>query len=367
MRIIQITFYIITVLMTASCMDNDMMYPKIQAKITKFDVYGQTASTIYSDSRIIRITIPDGTNPDSLKISEFTYTEGATVSGVVSDATGKSIKGLSKDGIIDLSDTLRITLHIYQDYTWKIIAGYKDGDTVSTAKPQLYNMSMDNWTWEDGKAWYPYGSGASDTQKEVWGTANKGTSLLGINTTAPEESFVAVSGSGKKAAKLTSSYALLKFASGNLFNGQFIKLTGLTGAELAWGTPFTSRPKALHGYYCYQGKAIDYTDSDHKNLEGQTDEGEIEIMLTDWDSQFHVISSANQYVDTENDTGIIGFAQIHPSGTSSSYTEFTLPVTYRNDRTPKWVVIVAASSRYGDYFTGGEGSTLYLDELDFEY
>jgi hypothetical protein len=31
------------------------------------------------------------------------------------------------------------------------------------------------------------------------------------------------------------------------------------------------------------------------------------------------------------------------------------------------VVVSAAASRYGDYFTGGLGSTLYLDELEFIY
>ena len=30
-------------------------------------------------------------------------------------------------------------------------------------------------------------------------------------------------------------------------------------------------------------------------------------------------------------------------------------------------MISAAASYLGDYFTGGEGSTLYLDELTFEY
>ena len=36
-------------------------------------------------------------------------------------------------------------------------------------------------------------------------------------------------------------------------------------------------------------------------------------------------------------------------------------------RTPKYIVIVAAASKYGDYFTGGVGSTLYLDEFSFVY
>lgn len=32
-----------------------------------------------------------------------------------------------------------------------------------------------------------------------------------------------------------------------------------------------------------------------------------------------------------------------------------------------YIVIVASASKYGDYFTGGDGSTLWLDELSIEY
>ena len=44
-----------------------------------------------------------------------------------------------------------------------------------------------------------------------------------------------------------------------------------------------------------------------------------------------------------------------------------MPLVYRNDRTPKYIVIVGAASRYGDYFTGGKGSVLKLDEFELVY
>ena len=31
------------------------------------------------------------------------------------------------------------------------------------------------------------------------------------------------------------------------------------------------------------------------------------------------------------------------------------------------IVIVAAASKYGDFFTGGKGTVLYLDEFSFVY
>ena len=51
----------------------------------------------------------------------------------------------------------------------------------------------------------------------------------------------------------------------------------------------------------------------------------------------------------------------------NDYEKFVIDIEYRNDRTPKYVVIVAASSVLGDYFTGGDGSALYIDEFRFNY
>jgi hypothetical protein len=48
--------------------------------------------------------------------------------------------------------------------------------------------------------------------------------------------------------------------------------------------------------------------------------------------------------------------------------KFTLPLVYRDaTRIPSYLVIAAASSRYGDYFTGGVGSVLYIDEFELIY
>ena len=49
------------------------------------------------------------------------------------------------------------------------------------------------------------------------------------------------------------------------------------------------------------------------------------------------------------------------------YVEFECVLEYRNDRKPKYVVAVACSSLYGDYFTGGQGSTMFVDEWEFIY
>ena len=229
---------------------------------------------------------------------------------------------------------------------------------------QLYNMNFDDWH-QEGKVWYPFPSGASQ-DKLVWDSANKATASFLGSITTPDENFVAVSGEGKKAVKLESTYAVVKFAAGNLFNGQFVALKGL-GAELAWGVPFDSKPVALHGYYCYRPAVVDYADAAYKDLLGKNDIGQIRVFITDWEDQFHVLSAEQVFVDAQKDPAIIGYAEKLIDETNDGYVEFTLPIDYRSYRTPKWVVIVVASSCYGDYYTGGRGSTLWVDEFNFVY
>lgn len=359
--------------LAACSMDNDMMVPKDVAGYEAFEIEGQQSSSINTSKLTVTVTMPDGASLNNLIISKVKYT----------DATFGKENQYAVGSMLDLSDTLRVRLHSFREYEWKLIAvNAEPQEPGKQDEVQLYNMSLDNWAMV-GKGWYPYAADASDDEKSIWTTANKGTAdLLGKNTTEPEESFVAVSGTGKKAAKLSSQWMLIKFASGNIFTGEFCGLKGTKGADLAWGVPFTGRPKSLHGYYCYQPVPVDRTDDLHKDMLGKMDIGQIQIILADWDKnkwsgypegaiddkgRFHVVNSDYQFVDYDNDPAIIGYGNFEFSDWMDSYAEFDIPITYRSDRTPSVVAIVSASSRYGDYFTGGSGTVLYLDEFSFTY
>ena len=169
-----------------------------------------------------------------------------------------------------------------------------------------------------------------------------------------------------KAARLQTSTALGMLAAGNIYVGKFVKVAGL-GAELDWGYQFTSRPLALKGYYKYAPKAIDMAKDPYKELIGQSDQCQIQILLTDWDGMFRINTSKKQFVDFENDPDIIAHGSLVSSDNDTQYVEFTIPLVYRNDRIPEYIVVVAAASRYGDYFTGGVGSVLKVDEFELIY
>lgn len=280
--------------------------------------------------------------------SQWITVENITVAGVGVTA---DIQGLSENS----------------EYTVRIKEGKEYGTeySFSTDNPvQLYNMSFDEWHSE-GKTWYPYPDGATEAQK-VWDSANKATGTFIGSATTPEEDFVAVKGEGKKAAKLKSSFAVVKFAAGSIFVGEFVGLKGL-GAELAWGVPFSSRPSCLKGYYSYSPAVINYSDKEHEDLKGKEDNAHVIVILTDWDAPFHVLSAEKKFVDFKNDPAIIGYGKLQCENTGKVYKDFSVNIEYRSDRIPKWVSIIASSSSLGDYFTGGDGSILYLDEFSFVY
>ncbi len=241
---------------------------------------------------------------------------------------------------------------------------------------QLYNMNFDQW-WQSGRIWYPCAQGADPS---VWDSANPGAATFIGSTTVPEETFV----KSGKAVRMESQYAVIAFAAGNIYTGKFGRVSGV-GAELDWGVPFTSRPTSLKGYYSYAPELIDnkYGDKDVKEIDndkleagnhdpaallGSTDKCQIQVILTDWDAPFRINTTAGQFVDIESDPAIIAYGKLESDRTTDGYESFVIDLEYRDKtRKPKYVVISACASYLGDYFTGGVGSTMYIDEFEFVY
>lgn len=238
----------------------------------------------------------------------------------------------------------------------------------------VYNLSFDDWV-KVGKAWYATNNSDDVSNGLIWDSANEGTSdILGqsLVPTVPEESIV-ISG---KAARMESGELLGNFAAGNIYTGDFGSATiSPVGAKLKWGTPFTSRPLALRGWYRYEPQTINRSKGAYTHLEGQTDFCQIQIFLTTWREQFEVSTGDNRFVDTSvNNPEIVAYGGIVSQdnttdnpGNVNGYVQFCIPLEYRNLSEPTYIVISGAASRYGDYFTGGLGSTMYLDELELVY
>lgn len=233
-----------------------------------------------------------------------------------------------------------------------------------TCRPyQLYNIGFDEWYLE-GKIWYPYAKG---TSPNVWDSANPGAATYIGSSTQPSDD-VAVSGEGKKAAQMESKNAVIAFAAGNLYIGKFGRINGV-GAILDWGVEFSDKPMGLKGYYKYSPMTISHAKAPYLDLIGNAlDKCQIQIFLTDWDKPFTVNTLAGQFVDLQNDPNIIAYGKLESDETVAEYREFYIPLEYRDKtRTPKYIVISCCASYLGDYFTGGEGSKLLVDEFELVY
>ncbi len=248
------------------------------------------------------------------------------------------------------------------------VVRFSNGEILSAEVPfmtekaeQLANFSYDDW-YLDGKVWMPN----LNKNIQIWDTANPGSAPIGVTSTLPEEKVVVKGKAARMETMLANILGIKKLAAGNVYTGKFDKLAGL-GAELDWGVPFGARPLALRGYYKYAPVTIDVADDkDYKDKLGQTDECQIQIFLAEWDNPFHVNSSKKHFVD-RNDKSIIAFSEFYTSETNTEYKRFSIPIVYNDHRAPSYIIISSCASRFGNYFVGGVGSLLYVDEFELVY
>lgn len=261
------------------------------------------------------------------------------------------------------------------------------GSFTTEAATALYNGGFDTWskgTGDYSETWFAEEAGKAGLGTSFWDSGNIGTStymtsLVGVhNPTSPETSVVHTAGEGKQSAKLASEfvgkYGIGKFAAGNIFTGNFVKIDGM-GAEINFGAKFTSRPTQLHGFFQYTAGTVDYYDEKIPDgalvTKDGTDMNAIYIALTDADSPLTVNTTKGIYIDfSENNPDIIAYGELPVSEcvTTSGWKEFTIDLVYRDlTRKPKYIIIVASASKYGDYFTGSTGSVMYIDDFELVY
>lgn len=231
---------------------------------------------------------------------------------------------------------------------------------TTVAAVALENGKLENWS-QDGKVWNPNAADADP----FWGTGNPGAASFIGNLTEPTDESI----SGK-AALLETKNAIIKLGAGNLFTGDF-QLDGLNGL-LHFGRPFTSFPTALRLYYKYTSTTINMIGDnvgDLASMKGEPDICHIYIALSDKSEPYEIKNDPkNRKLFDPKDPNIIAYGEFTSNQTTSSYKQIEIPLEYRyTNRTPKYIIIVASSSKYGDYYIGGVGSKLWLDEMELVY
>lgn len=238
-------------------------------------------------------------------------------------------------------------------------AGSEQTFTTAAATP-LENGAMEEWS-QDGKQWNPWAAG----NDAFWGTGNPGAAAFIGNLTTPTDESVK-----GQAALLETKNAIIKLGAGNIFTGDFA-LDGLNGL-LHFGRPFSAFPTSLRLNYKYTSATINMIGDnvgDLASLKGQPDMFQIYIALSDKSEPYEIRNDPKnrQLFDPEDD-GIIAYGEYTSSETVSTYKQLEIPLEYRaTNRTPKYIIVVASSSKYGDYYIGGVGSKLWLDEMELVY
>lgn len=234
--------------------------------------------------------------------------------------------------------------------------------TTAAATP-LENGSFDDWSSEvatNGTLWQPWSTSS------FWDTGNRGATSIADSNSVPTSETC--NGTGK-AASLETKWIVMKLAAGNIFTGSYVRTDGTNGV-LSFGREFSSFPSKLRINYKYTSATIDKIGEDALSyLKGQSDSCHIYIALTDWDQPLEIRTrpSERQLFD-KNDSHVIAYAEYISGNSDSQYQQKDLVLDYRyTNRTPKYILVVASASKYGDYFTGGVGSKLLIDNFELVY
>ena len=279
-------------------------------------------------------------------------------------------------------------------YFYHVIGGSSQTENktfVTAGAQQLENASFEEWSILVNKdnpvknLFQPWGEGKAP----YWGTGNPGATTVG----ASNSTYTNVPGRGN-VANLQSKYIVIKFAAGNIFTGEYLETDGTNGV-LSFGRPFYTYPTKLRFDYRYDSEPINkvgkwdnayskYISQEmFEGMSGQPDSCNVYVALGDWEptiykhSKTGVEYSCPYLIRTRpsvlqlmnmRDSHLIAYGQMTKGEDVDEWTTATIDIDYRvTDRQPKYIIVVASSSKYGDYFTGGEGSLLQIDNIELLY
>lgn len=255
------------------------------------------------------------------------------------------------------------------------IGSVKEFTTGGTdLKTTLQNGGFEDW-YKSGRVWYAATQTDVSNKTYMWDSSNPGSGSFGFN---PTTGSTDIKHGGNYSAKLETQYAYIKLAAASLYYGRFNNLVETSGAKIDFGQPFTSKPIALKGYFQYAPVAID---NEGSNQPANTvSKGDMDVC-----SIFIILSKGTYQVDNtniktllteekvKNTDQFIAYGELPISecvSTNGQWKEFNIPLKYKEEAfgdKPTHLIIVCTSSKYGDYFTGGKGSTLYLDDFELVY
>lgn len=346
-----------------------------EVAIAAVDAKGKTGSAPF---RFSPVTV--GMNDVARKDTWATF---ANVSGIVLEEGGVRFAYRTAGGEWQYADAVKVS---DIQYSAKItgltpatvyeasmeVGGVMKGATASfTTEPatQPRNAGFEEYGYSNTgnpKLGYYFYSNEAD---KFWDCGNQGSMTLGVSVTTPAEEARPGS-AGTRSVKMQSAFVGVaifgKFAAASIYSGHYAGTDGTNG-KVDFGREFASRPSAMTVWYKASPGKVDY--SGGGIAKGATDVYQIMVALTDWNGRHQVYTKEEStFLDYATNSGVIAFGEISSSTTVSDWTKATIDLKYRSlDRIPKYIVIMACASRYGDYFTGSTKSVMYVDDVELIY
>lgn len=266
-------------------------------------------------------------------------------------------------------------------YQYRIVSGeetagsYKFTSKIQTFKTEskfeIPNASMENWCTSSNIV----EPSASNSLHSFWDTGNHGSVKANVTLT---QSSTEIVGSGSYSARLRSQKATIfglgKFAAGNLFAGTYKETSGTNGI-IDFGQSYNgSHPKSLKVKVHYRPGKVEENVSGQSYLnKGDTDQGQIYIALTTEPIQVNTGNKSTLF-DVQKETDkVIAYGEktfTEDFGPDNEMSDLIINFDYKDIAKtirPKYLVIVCSASKFGDYFVGGEGSVMYVDDFELVY
>lgn len=261
-------------------------------------------------------------------------------------------------------------------YEYRIAADDFQGESFFFTTEGIFtipNAGMEEWSQFVGNSKIMMPS--DDGTKKFWDTGNHGSATMSVNITNPTTSMFH---SGSKAAELKSQFVGIaiagKLAAGNIFAGEYLETQGTDG-RLSFGRPYDgSHPTKLRLWVNYRpAKAVKSKGANSSYIgEGKSDIAQIYTALTTEQVEIRTKKS-DQKLFNPNDACVLAYGQATIEGNygpDGQLQMLEIPYDYyaaAQSNKPLFLVIVCSASKYGDYFSGGDGSIMVVDDFELIY
>lgn len=273
------------------------------------------------------------------------------------------------------------------EYECVAYSGKEETDVVTfrtEAEVPIPNAGFEVYSKAESSKYYSFydpESGEPSLTTKWWDSGNKGSTTVGSSytITMPDTDDKV---EGRSSLLMASTYVIVKFAAGNIFTGEFGKTIGTSGGTIRLGRPFTVRPQKLTFWVKYKAGII--TDKTFGGVPdgdptkpGDRDRGTLWIALGDWDyhkyggttdSPIEVNTTDRSTFFNPDGENVIAYGQFVADKDINEWMKVEIPLQYKStSRKPTHIIISAASSMLGDYFTGAAGSKMWIDDIRLEY